>query len=35
MEVVDDYARVNREFVGKYGAGLKLRNVRPESVKKK
>src|SRR5512139_3723505 len=35
MEVVDDYARVNREFVAKYGTGLKLRNVRPESVKKK
>lgn len=34
-EVVDDYARVNREFVARYGAGLKLRNVRPESVKEK
>ncbi len=34
-EVINDYARVNKAFVAKYGAGLKLRNARPEPVKKK
>lgn len=34
-EVINDYARVNKAFVAKYGAGLKLRNAGPESVKKK
>jgi hypothetical protein len=34
VEVVDDYARVNQAFVARYGTRLKLRNVRPESVKK-
>jgi len=29
-EVIDDYARVNREFVARYGTGMKLRNVRPD-----
>lgn len=34
-EVIDDYARVSKEFAAKYGTGLKLRNVRPGSMMKK